>query len=228
MSASAAAAAAPSGVAYVKIGAELEFGRIWSSIMAVMADSQHKLVLFASPGRGQGTSTMAAGVALTAAQANAHLRLGLLDANFRAPSLEKIFQIPATPGVADAVAGATDAAELGYSVGVHANLTVIPAGKVDADPLSLLRQDRIGTLLSGLISRFDFLFIDTAPVNQYPDAQLLAAVTDATVLVVDVGRTPRESVAKAKQILQTGHANLLGTVLNRRSQPVPGVFYGRA
>ena len=50
----------------------------------------------------------------------------------------------------------------------------------------------------------------------------------AVVLVVDVGRTPREAVAKAKRIIQTGQGNLLGTVLNRRSQPVPQVLYGRA
>ena len=89
MSASASAAAAPTGVAYGKSGAELEFGRIWSSIMAIMADNQPKLILFASPGRGQGTSTMASAIALTAAQANAHLRLGLLDANFRTPAGQK-------------------------------------------------------------------------------------------------------------------------------------------
>ena len=228
MSASASAAAAPTGVAYVKSGSELEFGRIWSSILAIMSDNPPKLVLFASPGHGQGTSTMTAGVALTAAQANAHLRLGLLDANFRSPSLETLFQIPGSPGVVDAISGATDPSELGYSVGVHANLTVIPAGKIAVDPLGLLRQDKIGALFTNLISRFDVLLIDTAPVNRYPDAQLLAGMADAAVLVVDVGRTPREAVAKAKQIIQTGQGNLLGTVLNRRSQPVPQVFYGRS
>ena len=228
MSASASAAAAPTGVAYVKSGAELEFGRIWSSVLSIMADNPPKLVLFASPGHGQGTSTLTAGVALTAAQANAHLRLGLLDANFRSPALETIFQIPSSPGVVDALSGTTDPQEIGYSVGPNANLTVIPAGKVATDPLGLLRRDKIGTLLTNLISRFDILLVDTAPANRYPDAQLLSAMVDATVLVVDVGRTPREAVAKAKQILQTGQGHLLGTVLNRRSQPVPTLLYGRA
>ena len=227
MSASASAAAAPTGVAYVKGGADLEFGRIWSSVFSIMADNPPKLVLFASPGHGQGTSTLTAGVALTAAQANAHLRLGLLEANFRSPSLERLFQIPGSPGVVDALSGTTEPAELGYSVGLHANLTVIPAGQITTDPLSLLRRDKIGTLLTNLISRFDVLLIDTAPVNRYPDAQLLAAMTDAAVLVVDVARTPREAVAKARQIIQTGQGNLLGTVLNRRTRPVPTLLYGR-
>ena len=113
-------------------------------------------------------------------------------------------------------------------MGVNANLTVIPAGKIVTDPLGLLRQDKMGTLLTNLISRFDVLLIDTAPVNRYPDAQLLAGMADAAVLVVDVGRTPREAVAKAKQTIQAGQGNLLGTVLNRRSRPVPTLLYGRA
>ena len=228
MSASASAAAAPTGVAYVKSGSELEFGRIWSSILSIMSANPPKSVLFASPGHRQGTSTLTAGVALTAAQANAHLRLALLDANFRSPAMETLFQVPGSPGVVDAVTGATDPAELGYSVGVNANLTVIPAGNVATDPLGLLRQDRMGALLTNLISRFDVVLIDAPPVNRYPDAQLLAGMADAAVLVVDVGRTPREAVAKAKQIIQTGQGNLLGTVLNRRGRPVPSLLYGRA
>lgn len=228
MTASASASAAPSGVAYVKSGADLEFSRIWSSIFSILADNPPKLILFASPGSGQGTSTLAAGVALTAAQANPHLRLGLLDANLRSPSLELLFQIPGSPGVVDALAGATTAQELGYSVGVHANLVVIPTGKISVDPLALFRREKIGALITNLVSRFDIVLIDAPPVNQYPDAQILAGMVDASVLIVDVGRAPREAVAKAKQIIQTGQGHLVGTILNRRSLPVPQVLYGRA
>ena len=228
MSASASASAAPSGVVSVKIGCDLEFGRIWSSIFSILADNPPKLVLFASPGPRQGASTLAAGVALTAAAANPHLRLGLLDANLRTPALEQIFKIPGSPGIVDALSGTTDLQELGYSVGVHANLVVIPAGKLTTDPLGLLRREKMGTFITNLISRFDMLLIDTAPVNQYPDAQVLAAMVDASILVIDVAKSPREAVAKAKQVIQTGQGRLVGTVLNRRSLPVPRILYGRS
>ena len=223
----ASAAAAPSGVAYVKTVAGLDFGRVWSSIFSVSADNPPKSILFVSPGSGQGTSTLAAGSALTAAQANPDLRLGLLDCNFRAPAMERLFQIPASPGAADALSGTTDPAELGYALGVHANLLVIPAGQVSADPLALFRREAMAGLLNALTSRFDVLVVDTAPVNQYPDAQIIAPMFDAVVVVVDVGQAPRETVTKAKQIIQTTGANLLGTVLNRRRHPVPGILYSR-
>ena len=227
MTASASASATVSGVAQVKSGADLEFGRVWSSIFSILADNPPKLILCASPGHRQGVSTLAAGVALTAAAANPNLRLGLLDANLRSPSLALLFQIPSSPGVVDVLSGTADSQELGYSVGVHANLVVVPTGKLSADPLGLFRREKMGALITNLISRFDMLLIDTAPVNHYPDAQVLAAMVDVAVLVIDVGRTPREAVAKAKQILQTGQGRLVGTVLNRRSLPVPRVFYGR-
>lgn len=223
----ASAAAAPSGVAHVKTTAGLDFGRVWSAIFSVSAEKSPKSILFLSPGPGQGASTLAAGSALMAAQANPDLRLGLLDCNFRAPMFERIFQIPASPGMADALAGSTNPEELGYALGAHSNLVVIPAGQISDDPLALLRRDGISSLLHALTSRFDILLVDTAPVNQYPDAQIIAPLFDAIVMVVDIGRAPREAVAKAKQIIQASQGNLLGTVLNRRRHPVPSILYSR-
>jgi len=223
-----AAAATPSGVAYVKTSAGLDFARVWSSILAVAGEKPAKSILFVSPGSRQGASTLVCGSALTAAQANPDLRLGLLDCNLRAPVIEKLFQIPGSPGVAEALSGAADPSELGHSLGVHSNLQVIPAGQVSDDPLGLFRREAILALVKALTSRFDILLVDTAPVNYYPDAQILAPMFDAVVMVIDVGRVPREAVAKAKQMIQATGANLLGTVLNRRRHPVPGILYSRA
>ncbi len=226
MSAS-AAAAAPSGVAYVKTSASLDFSRIWASISSIAAEKPHKSVLFVSPGPRQGASTLAAGAALTAAQANPDMRFGLLDCNFRAPAMERLFRIPASPGMADALSGTTNPDELGYALGVHSNLLVIPAGNVSTDPLTLLRRDKMTSLIDALSSRLDVLLVDTAAVNHFPDAQIIAPMLDAVVMIVDVGRAPRETIAKAKQIIQATNANLLGTVLNRRRHPVPKILYSR-
>ena len=54
---SASAAAAPSGVAYVKTTAGLDFGRVWSSIFSVSGEKSPKSILFLSPGARQGAST---------------------------------------------------------------------------------------------------------------------------------------------------------------------------
>ncbi len=222
-----AAAAAPSGVAHVKTSAGLDFARVWSSILSNAGQKPPKSILFVSPGPRQGASTLTCGSALTAAQANPDLRLGLLDCNFRAPAMERLLRVPGSPGAVDALSGTTDPGELGYSLGVHANLQVIPAGQVNADPLGLLRRQAMVGLVKALTSRFDILLVDTAPVNYYPDAQIIAPLFDAVVLVIDVSRAPREAVAKAKQIIQATGANLLGTVLNRRRHPVPGFLYSR-
>ena len=222
-----AAAAAPSGVAHVKVSASLDFSRVWASILSVSGRKPPKSILFVSPGPGQGASTLACGSALTAAQANPDLRLALLDCNFHTPAMEKLLRVPASPGAVDVLAGTTKPEELGYSLGVHANLRVIPAGQVSIDSLALFRREATRGLIEALTSRFDILLVDTAPVNSYPDAQILAPLVDAVVMVVDVGRIPREAIAKAKQTIQASGANLLGTILNRRRHPVPGILYSR-
>ena len=225
---SASAAAAPSGVAYVKTSAGLDFGRIWSSILASSAEKPPKSILFVSPGTRQGASTLAAGSALTAAQASPDLRFGLLDCNLRTPAIGKIFQIPASPGTVDVLAGNAEPEEIGYALGVHSNLQVIPAGQNDVDPLTLFRREAMARMLNALTSRFDFLLADTAAINLYPDAQIIAPMFDAVVVVVDVGQASRETVAKANHIIRSTGAKLLGAVLNRRRHPVPQILYSRA
>ena len=222
-----AAAAAPAGVAHVKTSASLDFARIWASILAIAGVKPPKSILFVSPGPRQGVSTLACGSALTAAGANPDLRLGLLDCNFHTPAMEKLLQVPGSPGTVDGLSGTTKPDELGYSLGIHANLQVIPAGQVSDGSLALLSREATQGLIKALTNRFDILLVDAAPVNHYPDAQILAPLVDAVVMVVDVGRIPREAVAKAKQTIQASGANLLGTVLNRRSHPVPGILYRR-
>jgi Mrp family chromosome partitioning ATPase len=71
---------------------------------------------------------------------------------------------------------------------------------------------RITHELSGLA---DILVFDTPPVNAVTDAVVLAARFDATILVIEAGRTSRAAVQRAQQTIQKVGGTIVGVVLNK-------------
>lgn len=73
-------------------------------------------------------------------------------------------------------------------------------------------------------SVYDYVIVDTPPLNLVIDGLLIAKQCDGTVLVVESGRTDRAQADKAKQQIQYAGIRLLGAVLNKA--PVYEKHYG--
>src|SRR5260370_41891822 len=73
--------------------------------------------------------------------------------------------------------------------------------------------------MNGLLGRFrkhyDYVVIDTPPVNAVTDASVLAANSDAAILVVDTNKATYTAVQHAKQALDRVGAKVLGSVMNK-------------
>jgi Mrp family chromosome partitioning ATPase len=63
-------------------------------------------------------------------------------------------------------------------------------------------------------SRFDWVLLDTSPVGVLPDAQVLARLVGAVILVIAAGSTPSAAVERAIGELG-GPESILGVALNR-------------
>ena len=61
---------------------------------------------------------------------------------------------------------------------------------------------------------FDFVVIDTPPVNILADAALLGSAADAVLLVVRAGFTKSDELRFAMDQLEAAGAPVLGTLLN--------------
>jgi Mrp family chromosome partitioning ATPase len=71
----------------------------------------------------------------------------------------------------------------------------------------------MATLLEECARRYDFVLIDTPPVGLLADAQLLARLAGAVILVIGAGSTPAPAIARA--VAEIGEDCIIGTVLNR-------------
>lgn len=89
-------------------------------------------------------------------------------------------------------------------------------------PLAALRGR-----LSELELEFDYTLIQAQAVTSSSDAALLGNLCDGVILVIQANSTRRVAAAKAKRILETADARLLGVVLADRTFPIPESIYKR-
>ncbi len=70
-------------------------------------------------------------------------------------------------------------------------------------------------MTESLGERFDHIVLDSPPVFGFADSIILSTVVDGTILVVLGGKTPRETLQRAKEVLYQVNAKILGVVINR-------------
>ena len=74
---------------------------------------------------------------------------------------------------------------------------------------------------------FDVVIFDMPPVVAVTDAQIMSSKTDGTLLVVRENMSRKESLTKAKELLEMVQARVLGVVYNGAEQSKDaGYYYG--
>ena len=169
----------------------------------------HTLVI-TSPSPAEGKSFTAANLALTQSQLKGK-RILLVDFDFRRPTVDKTFQVPISPGMTNYLQGTASLTDILMRIG-DTNLYVLTAGDPVPNPLELLNLKECSALIAGLRNHFDWVILDSPPLLFAADGNLLATMADGTVLVVRIGTTTYDSVARAVQSLCEN--NVLGIVVN--------------
>jgi capsular exopolysaccharide synthesis family protein len=185
------------------------------------AEKPVRVLVVTSAGPGEGKTLVASNLAI--ALAHTGLRVLLVDADIRRPSIHTAFGLPQTRGLvgllhhagpghdptwtsADQVPGATPS-------GV-ADLTILPSGQPPDHPSELLGSVAAGRLIQHLGRLWDLIIVDTPPVGPVTDGQLLAAQADGVLTIVRSGKTPRAGLRGALEALRYAGTPVLGVVLN--------------
>lgn len=174
-------------------------------------DAETRTLLVTSASQADGKSTLVANLAIAMAQAGK--RTLLIDGDFRKPSQHKIFQVDDSVGLSMVLAGRAAPSDAIQRSGVR-ELDILPAGPIPPNPSEFLNSETFESLLRDLSSQYDHVLIDSPPVGPVSDARILAAMSDATLLVLRADKSSRKSAAHARDALLSVGANLLGLVVN--------------
>lgn len=80
-------------------------------------------------------------------------------------------------------------------------------------------------IFHALAGQFDYVLIDAPPAQASRDALDLAALVDGSILVLEAHRTHKSSARLVKNMCDAAGINLLGTVLDNRTFPIPERLY---
>jgi capsular exopolysaccharide synthesis family protein len=200
-----------------------------SSIHMSDVDHPPKVIHVTSARPGEGKTTIAVSLAISAASAG--LKVVLLDADLRHPAASRLFKLEEEKGLVDLLIGATTADNVSTFY-KDLKLTVIPAGSKSLNPPDVLGSERMKALISRLRETFDYVVLDTPPVGPVVDAVIVANLADKTIFAVQWASTPRELIETSIQQLST-HKRVAGVVFNSvnyaRSKKYGGAyFYGKS
>lgn len=174
-----------------------------------------RMVVVTSPGPGDGKTTIATQLALTAA--NDGERVTLVECDMRRPSLHLglPYDLPRQElGLSDYLSGRASAKDIVSQNGPVPNLRIVWAGSASREPGTLLRSRSLAHLLRSLREHSDWVFVDTPPVSIGDDALALSSHVEGTVVVVDPLRTTSPRLRASLNQLAKVRARILGVVVN--------------
>ncbi|WP_251518611.1 polysaccharide biosynthesis tyrosine autokinase [Staphylococcus sp. HKU1] len=199
-----------------------KFRGIRSNIMFSNANEEIESVLISSEKPSSGKSTVSANLAITYAQAG--YKTLVIDGDMRKPTQHYLFNLSNQSGLSNLIIGKVIKKDAIKSTQVD-NLDVLTAGPVPPNPSELIGSQRFEELFQQLIAEYDFIVIDTPPVNTVTDAQLYAQLVENCILVIDNEKNDRKEIIKAKELLEKSHGKVIGAVLNRTKVEKNSSYY---
>ncbi len=182
-----------------------------------------RVVCILSALQGEGKSTVTANLAKVLAMEGR--RVLVFDADLRRPSQRKLIGAAAGAGLEQYLQGKATLASVVQQSKVP-GVDVLAAGEGSSGAAELAGTTRFEEALVWARANYDFVLIDSAPVNQVSESPLVARRADLTVLVVREGQTSRSAAVLARRRLESMQVALGGAVMNCANPQGRGYGYG--
>jgi len=179
-----------------------------------------KKFIFTSSYQGEGKTTTSANVAVALAQ-QVNTKVIIIDCDLRRPNVHKVLDVYPEYGVTnylnyecslESIIAKTDTKHLDF----------ISYGAIPPNPSELLSSERMAELVEQLEKTYDFIIIDTPPVNMVVDVVPLVGLVDGVVLVVKDKVTTYPEINRAIDALKVNGAKILGIIANKVEAPDNG------
>lgn len=189
--------------AYVKLRTSLMF--------CMTADKTRPCTTFAvtSAKPSEGKSLTAANIAISYAMLGK--KVLLVDADMRKPTQRRLWKVDVSTGLCDFLAKIW---KLEVVKVKELPLWIVCTGTIPPNPSELLASDRMKRFVEECAKRYDYVIIDTPPINTVADAQIISTFVDGVVLVAKSGNTTSDELNTAIEAVSRAGGNLCGVLLN--------------
>jgi len=197
---------------------------IQSNLLLSTPDNPPRSILVTSLSPKEGKTTTTSNLAHILAQNGK--KVLIIGCDLRRPRMHRIAAIPNTHGLSNYLTGSA-ATHLVKTIKEDA-IYLITAGDIPPNPAELLQSERMKTLIKEMETRYDYVLLDSPPVQRVTDSLTLSKLVDGTLLVVRSGKTTYDSMESGLRKFREIHAKILGLVVNgvKRQGGANSGYYG--
>lgn len=180
-----------------------------TNIMFAASTSHKKIVAVTSSNPSEGKSTTCANIAISFA--NVGFKTLLVECDLRKPVMAKSFGVKPKNGLSSILGGFCTVNEA-ICPGVMNNLDIITTGDIPPNPSELLASDSMKIFLKASSEDYDYVFLDTPPVNVVTDSQLMNTEIAGLVFIIREGSTIHPDIQSALEKIRLANGKALGFV----------------
>ena len=174
-------------------------------------EAGRKTLAVCSPSAREGRSFIAANLAVVFSQLGS--RTLMVDADFRAPRQQAIFNVSDRFGLSSVLSGRADLSAAVPVTGMT-GLSVLPAGPIPPNPLELLSRPAFAAFLQKAQAEYDVILIDTPAATEYADAQSITFRAGDAILISRKDQTRVQETERAVRDLADAGGRIVGTLMN--------------
>ena len=186
------------------------FDLIYKNIQLQSSGSTFSPLIITSALDGEGKSTIALGLAISAARL--HQRVLLIDADFRQPMLHKQLNLPNEYGLSTLLESNAKVPIPSPIPASDLYLDILTCGPIPKDPVNLLSSPQMHRLMAGFEQTYDLVLLNAPPVLGMVDALLVASCCRGVVLVTRIDRVTKTALTETTAMLK--NLNTIGVIAN--------------
>ncbi|MFW6152163.1 MAG: GumC family protein [Verrucomicrobiota bacterium] len=135
----------------------------------------------------------------------------VVDSDLHRPKQHKMMGLSNSMGFANVLAGENS---LDEALVKTEYFDFLPSGRLEHGSHGLLNTSRVRGIIDEFKSLYDIVIFDSAPVIGVSDALMLASEMDGVLMVIQHRKYPKAVSNRAKEMIESTGANLVGVVLN--------------
>lgn len=171
-----------------------------------------KVILVTSSVPNEGKTVVAANLASVLGMSEK--RVIILSLDLRRPELHHKFGLSNKLGISDVLSGKAELKNVVWEHTVYKNLNIVTSGRIPPNPAELLASTNMKKLIEKLKQEYDYIILDTPPINYVADAMALFKYADVILFVVKSDFTDEKYLKAFNEIVRKMNLKHVGIVLN--------------
>lgn len=192
--------------------------------LLAQCDNERFCLMVTSAEAGEGKTVTCVNLAMILAERQERGTV-IVDGDLRKGAVTSLLRMPRSPGLTELLRGQARLPEVVQPT-VYPNLFVIGAGEVAHGEVGeIVGRPEMHEVVADLRQQYDYVLLDTPPVNAFSDSPILGGAAGQAIVVVRMNRTRQESVDRAIRLLRAANVEVAGIVLTHQRYFIPKYLY---